>query len=70
MMVTGWKRARFIIGILASSLLVACDGSSGGSSGGTGELAISLAKTPSTHGSLTCGTGVCPRSRYKIVSSL
>jgi hypothetical protein len=43
MMVTGWKRARFIIGILASSLLVACGGSSGGSSGGTGELAISLA---------------------------
>lgn len=43
MMVTGWKRARFIIGILTSSLLVACGGGSGGSSGGTGELAISLA---------------------------
>jgi len=43
MMVTGWKRARFIIGILASSLLVACGGGgSGGSSGGTGELSMSL----------------------------
>jgi hypothetical protein len=43
MMVTGWKRARFIIGILASSFLVACGGGgSGGSSGGTGELSMSL----------------------------
>jgi hypothetical protein len=43
MTVTGWKKARFIIGILASSLLVACGGGgSGGSSGGTGELSMSL----------------------------
>lgn len=46
MMVTGCKRAMFIIGILASSLLVACGGGgSGGSSGGTGELSMSLTDT-------------------------
>lgn len=45
-MVTGCKRAMFIIGILASSLLVACGGGgSGGSSGGTGELSMSLTDT-------------------------
>jgi len=43
MMMTDWKKVRFIIGILASSFLVACGGGgSGGSSGGTGELSMSL----------------------------